>query len=276
MCKVFCFLHQVEWTAHPTKPHKSAFCNTSDIPFSHLHAGNKPVRMADKANLPYTNAVLHEAMRMRTAVQTGSPRKTLCDCIIDKRQKAIIFLQFVQPSTRKVQSRDEFLKQVRDNRGSQQKITRTQEEDSILKTGNIHVDLHLWPLSDRFHLKWERRLQGEGRRLLSGCKVSISFQQMDITCQRELKCGQMWMPCTRMRHNGRILRSLIQLIFLMQRESLQGSLLPSRPLGVGEESVLERLWPKQNYWYDVQQDELALALPCLFLCFFFLCKTTPF
>ena len=78
------------------------------------------------------------------------------------------------------------------------------------------------------------------------CSLSL---QVNITCLMELKFGQFWMPCTRMKHCGRTPRPLTQTTFLMQMGSFQESLLPSNHSVVAEESVLERPWPSQNCWW---------------------------
>ena len=45
-------------------------------------SGKQPLTMADRSKLHYTNAVLHETMRIRTLVPLGVPRKTTCDTSI--------------------------------------------------------------------------------------------------------------------------------------------------------------------------------------------------
>ena len=45
-------------------------------------SGKQPLTMNDRSKLHYTNAVLHETMRIRTLVPLSVPRKTTCDTSI--------------------------------------------------------------------------------------------------------------------------------------------------------------------------------------------------
>ena len=47
-------------------------------------AGKQTLTMADRSQLHYTNAVLHETIRIRTLVPFALPHKTTCDTTIGK------------------------------------------------------------------------------------------------------------------------------------------------------------------------------------------------
>ncbi len=73
---------------------------TSTSCYRFWFAGNQPVTMADKSNLHYTNAVLHEAMRIKPVAPNGVPRKTTTDCVVGKKRLLLLLLCCLQPCTR--------------------------------------------------------------------------------------------------------------------------------------------------------------------------------
>ena len=49
-------------------------------------SGTRLLTITDKSRLHYTNAVLHEVMRIRTIVPVAIPHKTTCDTTVGKER----------------------------------------------------------------------------------------------------------------------------------------------------------------------------------------------
>ena len=49
--------------------------------------GSREIKLSDRPNLPYTEAVLHEAMRLRTVAPLSIPHTTTCETNIGELKK---------------------------------------------------------------------------------------------------------------------------------------------------------------------------------------------
>ena len=78
--KYYFDLHFAHFTAR-----NELFMQTFRNNFHHFFVvGKQPLTMADRSQLHYTNAVLHETMRIRTLAPFSLPHKTTCDTTIGK------------------------------------------------------------------------------------------------------------------------------------------------------------------------------------------------